>query len=77
MNSDLLNNLSKGIIASALSKSATAPLELWRIQRQNAFIPNSTLRDVVKKEGIRHLWKGNYASIVKGAPQYGLNYMFF
>ena len=35
MNSELLNNFSKGILASALSKSATAPLELWRIQRQH------------------------------------------
>jgi len=77
MSRDLLDNLAKGIFASAVSKTCTAPLELWTIQRQNYFIPNATLKDVVKKEGIRHLWKGNMANLVKGTPQYGLNYMLF
>ena len=32
-----------------------------RLQRQNRFIPNSTLSDVYKKEGLRFFWKGNGA----------------
>ena len=77
MPNDILDNFAKGIFSSGVSKTLSAPLELWRIQRQNPFIPNATLRDVVKKEGIRYLWKGNSANLIKGTPQYGLNYMFF
>ena len=74
---ELLDNFFKGTVSSAISKTMTAPIELWRIQRQNHFIPNSTLKDVIRKEGIRHLWKGNYVNLVKGTPQYTLNYMIF
>ena len=77
MMSELLDNFFKGSVSSAVSKTLTAPIELWRIQRQNPFIPNSTIRDVLKKEGIRYLWKGNYVNLVKGTPQYTLNYMIF
>lgn len=77
MISELLDNFFKGTISSAASKTFTAPIELWRIQRQNHFIPNSTLKDVIQKEGIRHLWKGNYINLVRGTPQYTLNYMIF
>ena len=48
MMSELLDNFFKGTISSAVSKTLTAPIELWRIQRQNDFIPNSTIRDVIK-----------------------------
>ena len=37
--------------AAVISRTATAPLELYRIQRQNYFIPNATIKDVLKKEG--------------------------
>jgi solute carrier family 25 (mitochondrial phosphate transporter), member 23/24/25/41 len=74
---ELLDNFFRGSVSSAISKTLTAPIELWRIQRQNPFIPNSTLKDVIKKEGIRYLWKGNYVNLVKGTPQYTLNYMIF
>lgn len=77
MMSEILDNFFKGTISSAVSKTLTAPIELWRIQRQNSFIPNSTIRDVVKKEGLRYLWKGNTVNLVKGTPQYTLNYMIF
>ena len=77
MMSELLDNFFKGTVSSAVSKTLTAPIELWRIQRQNPFIPNSTIRDVIKKEGLRYLWKGNYVNLVKGTPQYTLNYMIF
>ena len=44
-----------GGIGGIVSRSAVAPIELNRIQRQNYFIPNATLTDVYKKEGIRFL----------------------
>ena len=64
-------------IASIISKTSSAPIELWRIQRQNPFIPHSTLNDVIKKEGIRYLWKGNAINLLKGIPQYSINYALF
>lgn len=64
-------------IASMISKTTSAPVELWRIQRQNSFIPHSSLRAVIKKEGIRYLWKGNGVNLAKGIPQYSLNYALF
>ena len=64
-------------IASMISKTTSAPIELWRIQRQNSFIPHSSLRAVLKKEGLRYLWKGNGVNLAKGIPQYSLNYALF
>ena len=63
--------------ASIISKTASAPIELWRIQRQNPFIPHSTIKSVVEKEGIRYLWKGNGINLIKGIPQYSINYALF
>ena len=57
------------------SKTTSAPVELWRIQRQNSFIPHSSLRAVIKKEGIRYMENG--VNLVKGIPQYSLNYMHY
>ncbi len=39
-----------GGLSGVISRTLTAPLELYKIQRQNAFIPNSTIRDVLKKK---------------------------
>ena len=50
---DFLQNFTISACSSIVSKTGSSPLELWRLQRQNSFIPNSTLRDVIKKEGIR------------------------
>ena len=52
-------------IASIFSKTSSAPIELWRIQRQNPFIPHSTLKDVVKKT------RKNKKIIVNLAINYG------
>ncbi len=74
---DFLQNFTVSACSSIISKSGSAPLELWRLQRQNSFIPNSTLTDVVKKEGIRYLWKGNGVNLIKGVPQYSINYAIY
>lgn len=77
MISEFADSFITSSFASLFSKTATSPIELWRIQRQNPFIPNSTLRDVIKKEGIRYLWKGNGVNLIKATPQYALTYALF
>jgi len=47
-------------------------MELFKIQRQNYFIPNATIKDVLKKEGLRFLWKGNYANCMRAFPQFAI-----
>jgi len=74
---DVLLNLSIASAATGISKTISGPLELWRIQRQQSFIPNSTLKDVIKMENIRYLWKGNLSNVVKGVPQYSINWALF
>ena len=66
-----------GGIGGIVSRSAVAPIELNRIQRQNYFIPNATLKDVYKKEGIRFFWKGNGTNCVRIFPQLSINYAVF
>ena len=73
MDKDLLIGGLSGII----SRTVTAPLELWKMQRQNFFIPNSTFRDVLQKEGFRYLWKGNYTNCMRIFPQYSINFATF
>lgn len=74
---DILENFTIAALSAGISKTTSAPFELWRIQRQNHFIPNSTIRDVIKKESIRYLWKGNAVNVIKGVPQYSLNWVLF
>ena len=66
-----------GGIGGAVSRTAVAPIELNRIQRQNYFIPNATLTDVYKKEGLRFFWKGNGTNCVRIFPQLAINYAIF
>jgi hypothetical protein len=73
MNSDLLI----GGVSGIFSRTCTAPLELMKIQQQNYFVPNSTFHDVIKKEGIRYLWKGNFTNCVRVFPQYSINFASF
>jgi len=66
-----------GGLSGVISRTLTAPLELYKIQRQNAFIPNSTVRAVLNKEGLRYLWKGNGTNCVRIFPQTAINYGVF
>ena len=70
----MITDLLIGGIGGIVSRSAVAPIELNRLQMQNRFIPNSTLRDVYKKEGFRHFWKGNGTNCVRVFPQLSINY---
>ena len=72
-----ITDLFIGGIAGIISRTSTAPLELLKIQRQNNYIPHSTLKDVIKIEGLRHLWKGNAINCVRIFPQYAINFAVF
>jgi len=73
----MLIDLIIGGLSGVISRTTTAPLELYKFQRQNPFIPNSTIRDVLKKEGIRNLWKGNGTNCIRVFPQTAINYGIF
>ena len=73
----MLIDLLIGGLSGVISRTLTAPLELYKIQRQNAFIPNATIRDVLKKEGLRYLWKGNATNCIRVFPQTAINYGVF
>ena len=66
-----------GGMSGVISRTLTAPLELSKIQQQNRFMPNTTLVDVIKKEGILGLWKGNYSNCVRIFPQMAINFSCF
>ena len=68
----ILTDLAIGGIAGALSRTLTAPLELNKIQKQNHFMPNATIRAVLKKEGFRYLWKGNGVNCLRIVPQHAI-----
>lgn len=66
-----------GGFAGAISRTVTAPFELLKIQEQNKFVPNTTLKDVIQKEGVSGLWKGNLSNCVRIFPQMAVNYATF
>jgi len=66
-----------GGIAGVISRTMTAPIELYKIQRQNSYMENATIKDVLKNEGICGLWKGNLTNIIRIFPQTGINYMIY
>ena len=61
-----------GGMSAIISRTLTAPLELYKTQRQNYFIPDATIRSVLRKEGIRYLWKGNYTNCIRAFPQFAI-----
>jgi solute carrier family 25 (mitochondrial phosphate transporter), member 23/24/25/41 len=73
----MITDLFIGGIGGIISRSAVAPIELNRLQMQNSFIPNSTLTDVYKKEGLRFFWKGNGTNCIRVFPQLSINYAVF
>ena len=63
-----------GGMAGVISRTATAPIDLYKIQRQNHFINGADLKVVIKREGVRYLWKGNLANSLKIFPYMAINY---
>lgn len=70
----MLPDLVIGGISGIVSRTITAPLELWKLQRQNSFMPGATIRSVIYNEGFRYLWKGNGTNCVRVFPQTAINY---
>ena len=66
-----------GGLSAIVSRTFTAPLELFKLQRQNSFMPHSTLYAVIKKEGVPYLWKGNTVNCMRAWPQFSINYAIF
>lgn len=66
-----------GGVSGVISRTCTAPLELKKIQLQNKYMPNTTFREVIKNEGLKGLWKGNYINCIRIFPQTAINYAFF
>jgi len=73
----VLEDLGIGGVSALVSRTITAPLELFKLQRQNSFMPYSTMRAVLRKEGPRHLWKGNGVNCMRAFPQFSINYAVF
>lgn len=73
-NADILKNITIGGLAGVISRTVTAPIELYKIQRQNYFIPHANIKDVIQMEGVRGLWKGNLINCLRIFPHMGLNY---
>lgn len=70
-------DLCAGGLAGLISRSGVAPLELWKVQSQASYMPNTSLKQVLKKEGLRYLWKGNLTNCTRIAPQTAVNYAVF
>ena len=74
---DTFKHLMIGGTAACVARTFCAPLELFRLQRQNPYIPNTTLRSVLQKEGVRYLWKGNLTNCVRAFPQFAITWAVF
>ena len=73
----MFSDLIIGGTAACIARTATAPLELYKIQCQNRYLPDATLSQVWKKEGFRYFWKGNGINCARAFPQFGINYGTF
>ena len=72
-----MNDFLTGGLAGIVSRTATAPIELFKLQRQNNYLKGNTIRQVIKNEGIRNLWKGNMTNCIRVFPQYASNFAIF
>jgi solute carrier family 25 phosphate transporter 23/24/25/41 len=73
----MLDDLLIGGMAGVISRTATAPLELYKIQRQNQYLKEASIKTVLKKEGVRYLWKGNMTNCLRVFPQIATNFTAF
>lgn len=73
----MYHDLISGAVAGIVSRTMVAPIELYRVQRQNSFIPNATIQNVFKKEGLRYLWKGNGTNCIRIVPQLSINWALY
>ena len=76
-NNSTINNMLIGGMAGIISRSCTAPIELYKIQLQNQYIKEANIRNVIQKEGVRYLWKGNLTNCMRVFPQLAINFAVF
>ena len=72
-----MENLLIGGLAGITARTATSPLELLKLQKQNNYLKNNSIKHVIRNEGIRYLWKGNFTNCVRVFPQYSINFALF
>ena len=63
--------------AGIISRTLTAPLDLIKMQQQNKYLKESTFTNVLRKEGVRHLWKGNLVNCTRVFPQFAINFAVY
>ena len=73
----MFNDLIIGGMAGIISRTLTAPLELYKIKYQNKYMSEYTIKNVLHKEGIRNLSKGNLTNCVRAFPQFGISYSMY
>tara|TARA_B100000963_G_C22639379_1_gene679526 strand:- start:9250 stop:10056 length:807 start_codon:yes stop_codon:yes gene_type:complete len=66
-----------GGTSAMVARTLTAPLELKKLQLQNNYLKQQSIKNVLRNEGIRFLWKGNMTNCVRVFPQYAINFMSF
>jgi len=77
----VFSNLFSGAVAGAVAKSTIAPLDrakiVFQVSTNKAFSFKKCgrfLRDTVRKDGYRALWKGNAATMVRIVPYAGISF---
>jgi solute carrier family 25 (mitochondrial phosphate transporter), member 23/24/25/41 len=70
-------DVSIGGISGIVSRTMTAPIELYKIQKQSTHIVETSLYKVFTEEGIRGLWKGNGVNCVRLFPHLGINFSLY
>lgn len=71
------NNFFIGGTAAIVSRTMTAPIELARLQIQNNYLKHNSISYVIRNEGFRYLWKGNWTNCIRVFPQYAANFMLY
>ena len=71
------NDFLIGGTAAIVSRTITAPIELARLQIQNNYLKHNSISYVIRNEGFRHLWKGNWTNCIRVFPQYATNFMLY
>lgn len=71
-----MNDFFIGGFSAIVARTATAPLELTKLQMQNNYLNNNVF-NVIRNEGVRHLWKGNFTNCIRTFPQYAINFAVY
>mgnify|MGYP000424541202 CR=1 FL=1 len=66
-----------GGVAGIVSRTCTAPIELWKMRAQNPYMNEGTMMGMIRNEGITSLWKGNGLNCIRIFPQSAINVAMF